>query len=426
MTEDFLHFIWQFQYFDKHNLQTTDGKPLEILSPGRLNTHAGPDFSAARLQSEALTWAGNVEIHLCSSDWERHQHRQNAAYESVILHVVWKHDKAIFRKDGTLLPVLELEGRTNVKLLDQYKTLTGSRLEIPCQAQFPSVKLLYKIQAFDRALLQRLETKAGLVSELLAANGQDWEETAFQVLCRNFGFKVNSEPFLKLAQRLPLKILQKHADNRPQTEALLFGQAGLLNEDSQDEYGQLLQREYSFLSQKYTLADKQLDAVEWKFHRLRPANFPSLRLAQLAGFLHKNPHIFSTLSDWETPKDLFAKFEIETSDYWKRHYILGKKTIKSTPGFGKSSMENVVINTVAPLLVAWSQQKGKPDWVEKAVNLLESLPAEDNHITRLWESLGQPVKTASDTQAVTEQYNHFCQPRRCLSCRVGIAILQNE
>ena len=419
MQEDFLHFVWRFQHFDKQHLTTTDGKPLQILQTGKVNTDAGADFSEARVVIDGLTWAGTVEIHLRSSDWQHHRHDTNAAYENVVLHVVWQHDKAIFRQDATPLPTLELDGKVNSHLLARYKSLLANALAIPCQAEWQSVEAIYKWQMLDFALMQRLEQKAAGVQQLLFSNQQDWEETAYQVLARNFGFKINSEAFLSLAQRLPLKIIQKHADNLLQTEALLFGQAGLLETAAEDEYVRQLKKEYAFLSHKYNLHQTRMNAVEWKLLRLRPANFPHLRIAQFAAFLQKNPNVFSTLLHAETTPNLKKSFDLQPSPYWNHHYLLGKVTEASVPDFGKSSLENVLINSVVPLLVCYAGAKDNTVYIEKAVSVLESLPAEKNTITNLWKELGLKVANAFDSQASIELYNHFCSQKKCLSCKIG-------
>ncbi|MBC8109900.1 MAG: DUF2851 family protein, partial [Verrucomicrobia bacterium] len=239
----------------------------------------------------------------------------------------------------------------------------------------------------------------------------------------NFGFKVNSEVFLRLAQNLPLKVIQKHSNNLLQIEALLFGQAGLLEEAEEDEYVRLLKREYSFLSHKYDLQNSLIKASAWKFSKLRPNNFPTLRIAQWAAWLQQTPQLFSTIFEWSSPEKVQKQFQIKTSSYWQNHYIFGKETEKKVPAFGKSSTENILMNSLVPLLVAYAEAQDNKIYTEKAVLMLEKLPAEDNFITRIWESLGLKTKNAFDSQASIELYNHFCTQKRCLSCKIGTAIL---
>ncbi|MBC8110062.1 MAG: DUF2851 family protein, partial [Verrucomicrobia bacterium] len=357
MKEDFLYFLWQFQHFNAENLQTTQGKSLQILQTGTSNKNAGPDFSEAKLMIDGLIWVGNVEMHLKSSDWQQHQHQHNAAYDNVILHVVWQHDQVIFHKDGSPIPTLELEGKTNINLLNKYKSLISNQLDIPCEKFFSQVKDIYKFQMLDNSLMQRLQQKASIVGELLENNGNNWEETAYQLLAINFGFKVNSEVFLRLAQNLPLKIVQKHSNNLLQIEALLFGQAGLLEEAEEDEYVRLLKREHSFLSHKYNLQNSQIKASAWKLSKLRPNNFPTLRLAQWAAWLQQTPQLFSTIFEWDSPGKIQKQFQIKTSLYWQNHYIFGRETEKKVPAFGKSSTENVLMNSLVPLLVAYAESQ---------------------------------------------------------------------
>jgi hypothetical protein len=423
MHEAFLHFLWQFQYFSRHNVCTTAGEPLQVLHPGYLNTDAGPDFREARLQIGTLEWIGNVEIHLRTSDWFHHGHHTDPAYDQIILHVVWKHDGDIYRKDHTLIPTLVLEDKTPAELLGRYHDLVNNKEEIPCAAQFPSVKSLYKIQALEKALMQRLAHKAAMVKGLLQANRHDWEETTYQLLARNMGFKLNSDPFLQLAQAVPLKLLHKHRNNLLQMEALLFGQAGFLDTEPGDEYQQQLRKEYTFLSHKYGLAAAKLPAHIWKFLRLRPANFPTLRIAHLAALLQAHQHLFSLFIQTSSPREFVHLLQPEPSAYWQVHYSFGKTT-SSAAVMGKESKENILINTVVPLMVCYAGEKGNNDFIDKAIGLLEQLPAENNRITRIWKSLQLPVTQAFDAQGSIELYTQFCTQKKCLACPVGMSLIK--
>jgi len=425
MKEDFLHFLWQFQLFNKQLSTTTSGKSFSVLKTGTKNKNAGPDFSSASIELENITWAGNIEIHLKSSDWNVHYHQNNAAYENVILHVVWRHDKEIYLNDGTPIPTFELEGKTDLNLLKTYKELINNNSNIPCSPYFKDVSRIIKLQALDVALMQRLEQKSEFILEILERKLNNWEETAYQVLAKNFGFKINSDSFLRLSEVLPLKILQKHSDNLQQIESLLFGQAGLLSYN-EDEYTLSLKKEFNYLSHKYDLEKKQMNAIEWKMLRLRPANFPTFRLAQYASFIYSNPNIFSALLDWENYSDLKSKFKIKISNYWRNHYSFNSTSTEPTPQFGKSSFENIVINTIVPLLVAYSKVKDSDFYIAKAVTLLENISAEKNNIISIWEELGLPIKTAFDSQASIELFNNFCQLKKCLSCKIGVSIVSKN
>ncbi|QHT65906.1 DUF2851 family protein [Rhodocytophaga rosea] len=425
MQEDFLHFIWQFQYFNRQQLLTTASESLHILNPGLANDHAGPDFSQARIRIGNIEWAGQVEIHIKSSDWEAHQHQHDLAYENVILHVVWHNDKPICRKDGSLIPTLELKERVNVQLLGRYNYLLANKNVIPCASLFALVPDIHKVHALDKALMQRLQYKAATVQELLAVNGQDWEETTYQWLARSMGFKLNAEPFLQLAKAIPLKLLQKHRDNLLQMEALLFGQAGFLEEQSNDAYVQSLQKEYKFLSHKYQLAGTKLSVGQWKFAKLRPVNFPTLRIAHLAALLQVHQNLFSLFIHTDTLHAFADILAAPPSSYWQHHYTFEKET-KITSHLGKESISNLVINTVVPILACYAQQKDKYAYIDTAIAWLESLPAEDNYITRLWKELQLPVKNAFDAQASIELYNIFCVPVKCLSCPVGVHLIKKS
>ncbi|AEI47887.1 DUF2851 family protein [Runella slithyformis] len=427
MSEDFLYFLWQFQYFQKTNLQTAGGEALQILAVGLRNTNAGPDFLNGRVLIDGLEWVGNVEMHLRSSDWHRHTHTHDRAYDSVILHVVWENDAVIERPDGSLVPTLALKPLTSLLLLQKYRALLDSREVIPCARQFEGVPELQKRSMLDRALLQRLQRKAATVHEMLARNQQDWEETTYQLLAQNFGFKINAEPMLRLAQGLPLKVLLKHRDNLTQLEALLLGQSGLLtNAPGADDYSMVLEREYAFLATKYGVNSHQLRAHEWKFLRLRPANFPTVRLAQLATLIQQQTSFFSLFIHADTVPQLSNVLHVQQSDYWRKHYLFQKESAVKVPALGKTSVENIIINTVVPLLVAYSEARDNRSFLDKAMGFLEQLPTEKNHVTEVWETLGQSAKNAFDSQAVIELYTHFCQPKHCLSCTIGTTLLRHS
>ncbi len=426
MSESFLHYLWQFQYFDKKELKTTVGDELVIFKAGIHNTDAGPDFSQIKVKIDGIDWAGSAEIHIKSSEWMDHGHQHDRAYENVVLHVVWEEDKPIYRNDGTRIPSLELKGRVDGQLINEYQKLINNSSVIPCEHSFRKIDHLVKLSMVDKALMKRLEDKANTVTDLLNQNQGDWEETTYQLLAGNFGFKVNKEPFLQLGKALPYKIIQKHRDQLLQVEALLFGQAGFLVAKTKDEYITKLFTEYEFLSKKYSLQSSQMNAAQWKFLRLRPSNFPTLRIAQLASLFHFRKSIFSHLIEIEDYKSLKQFFEITPSPYWQTHYRFGKKAEGMVPDFGEASVDIVIINSVIPLLVAYG--KAKDDWsqVDKAVNILQHITSEKNKIVTLWKDLGYTSKTAFDSQGLIELYQNFCQRRQCLNCAIGSAILKPD
>lgn len=423
MTESFLHYLWQFQYFDKKELKTTSCELVQVLHPGMRNTHAGPDFSEAKIKIGNLEWRGSVEIHIKASGWNDHRHGDDAAYEKVILHVVWENDKPISRSDNSAMPTLELKNKVDPSLWSTYKKLFTSAERIPCSSLWRKVDDLVKLSMLDKALTQRLETKASVVIEMLQRNQGDWEETAYQLLSKNFGFKVNTDSFQRLAESLSYRILLKHIDQPYQVEALLFGQAGFLEKVRIDEYTRLLVREFKLLEKKYGLESKRLHKSQWRFLRLRPANFPTVRLAQLAAVIHQRKNIFSTILNTIDFKDLYAWLAVQQSDYWKAHYQFGKVT-NSVPVLGRSSIQNLIINTAVPLLAAYAITHDYHSYMERAVDWLQQIPAEKNTITRQWTELGYNAKTSFDSQALIELYIAYCMKRRCLDCAVGASLIQ--
>lgn len=423
MTESFLHYLWELQYFNKELLLTTKGEEILIFHPGQRNTHAGPDFFNARVRIGDMEWVGSVEIHIHASGWIEHKHNVDPAYENVILHVVWKDDKPVKRDDGSRLPTLELRNRVDDELLLHFTKLMHSPEIIPCSSKLNTVSPLVKFSMLDKVLVERLASKAEEILKTFQRNNNDWEETCFQLLARNFGFKVNSDPFQQLAQSLPFKYLLKHADKLLQVEALLFGQAGFLEDENNEAYYQLLQREYKLLGQKYRLFARRLNKVQWRFLRLRPANFPTIRIAQLASLVYYRKNLFSSILAIDSVKGLTAFFSVGQSDYWLHHFQFFKAWKEAVNTLGKASIQNIIINTVAPILVAYSKSKHEQVYIDRAVSILQNLQAESNNITKQWETFGMDAGTAFDSQAMVELYNNYCLRRRCLSCKIGTALV---
>lgn len=436
MNEDLLSFIWRFQYFDASDLRIDSGESVQVIRTGNLNSNAGPDFSHARIKIEGVDWIGSVEIHTKSSDWMLHEHTGDAAYESVILHVVWENDVPIYRPDKTLLPVLSLKGLVRLSILERYAALMDTQQiynanGIACHEQFASVSDLQKLSMLDKVLLERLDQKATKVFELWQSNQQDWEETTYQWIGQHFGFKLNDPAFLRLTQALPLKTLLKHRDQITQLEALFFGTAGLIPEaphrsGTEESYIQDLRREYQFLAAKYQLKHLQMSSHEFKFLRLRPAGFPTIRLSQFACLLHKNGALFSSLIHALSVTDLHRLFNLKQSGYWIHHFQFGKLSRSDVPQIGKDAVNLLIINAAVPLLVAYAKQRHQPELLDKAVSWLSELPSENNRITREWEILEMKVKTAADSQALIEWYNHYCTAKKCLECNVGAALVRSS
>lgn len=424
MQEGFLHYIWQFQYFNKGNLITSDGEKINVQFPGFLNQDAGPDFRESKILIESIEWRGSIEIHIKSSDWNLHKHTANKAYDNVVLHVVWQDDKKVFRSDGSVIPVLELKDRVDLDLLKRFQALVEEPDEnIPCSKSIAEVPDILKIEMLDRVAMERLELKSGGVIKRLEALNGNWEETAYQFLARSFGLKINAEPFEKLSSFLPFKLVKKHIQSSFELESLIFGVAGFLEDNIADEYYLELRKQYIYLKHKYEL-HLQLNKEEWKFLRLRPANFPTLRLAQFASMLKGNSNLFDAFLNISTSKDLNDWLIKSPSDYWKNHLNFGKTTPQSSNTLGKSTRDVIVINTVVPIVAAYGKYVNDQKYVDQAVTLLENIKAETNKIINGYISIGFNPSSALDSQALLHLSANYCSKKRCFKCSIGNHIIR--
>lgn len=423
MEEAFLHFIWKFQQFDHSQLKSDDGMTIDIFEPGFKNTDAGPDFKNAKIKIGDIIWNGNVEIHVKASDWNRHKHQYDLSYDNVILHVVWSNDAEVCRQDGTVIPALELNELISEGILERYQRLLVPQDEILCTNFLEGINDLTKLSMLDNALARRLEIKSQKIFRDIGLTDHDWEEIAWQAIAQNFGFKTNSESFRDLAKSLPLKVLKKESNDIHTIEALLFGQAGFLDVNPVDNYQVSLKKEFEFKKKKYGL-DQRLSRHQWKFLRLRPANFPTVRIAQLAVLVSTHPNLFSLFIDHSSIKSLIRILATEQSEYWKTHYDFSKKAKSPIGNLGQNSIENILINTVAPLLFAYGIHKDNDLMKDRAIELLSYLKPEKNHIINKWIAVGFQVKSAFDSQALIEQYNGFCKRKRCLDCQIGADIIR--
>ena len=422
MQEDFLHYIWRLQQFAHRELRTTEGETIEILDTGTHNHHDGPDFSLARIRIGEQLWVGNVEIHVQASEWRAHGHQHDVAYENVILHVVYTEDEPIYRDMGHRLPCLELRQRIAPNLLAAYRKLRHNEYWIACQHHFYLTSEMTRTLWLDRLLVERLQRRTEVLTEALAATQSDWEETYYRLLCRALGGSVNGDAFAQLAERTPLRILLRHKHSLLQLEALLFGQAGLLTEARKDDYPQLLQREYRLLRQKYGLAP--LTVSQWRFMRLRPANFPTVRIAQLATLLFRTGQLFSKTLAAQNSAELMNMFAVELSNYWRDHYVFDKATTVRSKRLGKATVQLLLINHVAPFLFFYGRHRNEAALQDQALALLEDMPPERNAVITEWEKLGLQPTSAYQTQALLELKKQYCTPKRCTSCALGHTILQ--
>jgi hypothetical protein len=421
MTEEFLHYIWMFRRYDPE-LTLISGEHLIVLDPGIHNSDSGPDFFNARIRIGKTLWAGNVEIHVNGSDWMRHGHHTDSAYNSVILHVVWNSDTLVKRSNGLALPVLELNGKFPESLWKTYLGFLSSRQWIPCEALLRHTDSLRVHAWLDRLLVSRLERKSAAVEEALAFSEKDWTQTFYRLLATQLGFKLNNLAFAMLAQSLPYPLLARHADDLFQVEALIFGQAGMLEADFHDDYPNRLRKEYKHLRHKFGL--KPIDAHLWKFMRLHPGNFPTLRLAQFASILHRTGSSADLLFEAGDRAVYLGLFSSEASEYWTTHYLFDKPSAPRRKSLGSASADLLLINLVAPLLLTYGKRKHEPAFTERALDLLMQIKGEDNSIIRHWASLGMDVSSAAFTQALLELKTSYCDRKKCLECLIGSELMK--
>lgn len=422
MKECILHYIWQYKLFVQHDLYTTDGQAVEVIDVGKPNIHAGPDFFNAKIKIGKTLWAGNVEIHTLASDWNRHAHQGNKNYGNVILHVVKKADIPVFRLDGQKIPQLELSFVEDIE--QHYQTLLANAKWIACEDKLKGVDAIY-IRAWKYLLMtERMEQKVKEIDDLLLRNMQHWEETFFLVLCKHMGFSVNNDAFYRLAVSTSWQIVQKCASDLFRLEALLFGQSGLLHGTiTNDAYICNLKGEYEFLKRKFNL--QPVENLQWRLLRLRPDNFPHIRIAQLAALLFRQKNLFNYIINNPNVEALMKLFNmVEVSEYWQSHYLPnGKLHVSKPKKMGQNSVYSLLINAVAPMLFAYGEHKQIQELKDRALGLLDELPPENNHIIRKWQAIGMEINSAGDSQAFIYLYKNYCEEKKCLRCRMGHQIL---
>lgn len=423
MNEDLLHYVWKFQLFNHNNLKLTSGEDIEIIKPGSHNFDSGPDFFNGQIKIDQTTWAGNVEIHTLSSHWFLHNHQSNEAYDKIILHVVWQDDKPVKQSNGYLIPTIELKGLVSKSVIEKYEDLKKSKVWIPCENEIDKVDSIVVQQAKNRTLIERLERKTDRILQVLSLTNNDWEETFYHFLAKYFGFKTNAVPFELLATSAEFKIIRKLQANSTQLLALLFGQAGFLNSELKDAYPSELKKEYDFLKRKFQL--KPLEVSLWKFMRMRPSNFPTIRIAQFGAIYLKNSQLFQSILEADSISELVKLFEVKSDNYWENHFrfdVVSKQ--KSTKNLGRSSINLLIINVVTPFLFIYGKKVGNEEYVEKSFKFLENLPAEKNSIIKKWNALGVNTESSFDSQALIQLKNEYCDPKKCLNCAIGNFILK--
>jgi len=424
MKEAFLHFLWKSKRFDPFGLKSTTGAAIKLLNYGMHNDHAGPDFLNGQLEIDGILWCGNIEMHVKSSQWYQHAHDCDPAYDNVILHVVLEDDRPVKRVDGSLLPTLIIKDRVPPGLIRSYQRLMNQSSWIPCQHSFRNVKDIILQSCLDHSMVNRLERKTVVIREILEKTNWDWEEVFYLFLAKNFGLKVNAIPFYMLAQNLSSKILLRHRDKIVELEALLFGQAGMLEKDFVDEYPKRLKQLYKGFKNKYKL--QPIPMSTWKYLRLRPANFPTIRIAQFARLIHQSNHLFSKVLAIKNIKEGINMFDVEISHYWKDHFVFDKLSKVSRKKLGANTIHLFIINTIVPFLFLYGKRRLQSSYQELALDLLTALPAEKNSIISGWEKLGVTVENAQHSQALIELKTQLCVNKKCLSCKIGNEVLKNQ
>ncbi|GIZ08839.1 DUF2851 family protein [Flavobacterium sp. UMI-01] len=423
MKEDFLHYLWKFQKLDVRNLQTTNQDSLIIHQQGQYLKLAGPDFFNAQISIGNQKWAGNVEIHLKSSDWYLHHHERDAAYENVILHVVWEHDTAVFRQDNTEIPVLELQSYVDKLTLQTYQSLIKPKSWIFCEKDLKNIEGFLLQNWQERLFFERLERKSQFIYDLLAETNNDWEAVLFCLLAKNFGLNTNGDSFLQLAQSIPFSIIRKESFEVENLESLFFGNAGLLDGEKEDNYFKDLKFRYFYLLHKYQLDKATVFPVQ--FFKHRPDNFPTIRLSQLANLYHLHQNLFSKIQELRIVEDFYQLFQVTTSLYWQNHYQFDKQSPKKNKRLSSSFIDLLIINTIIPLQFAYAKSKGE-DVTEQLIYLLSQVEPEKNSVMDKFVFHGIKPLNAFETQALLQLKNEYCAKSKCMDCSIGMELLKTK
>lgn len=422
MNEDFLHYVWKYKLFSKNNIKTTDNEVLTVLKSGIHNKNSGPDFLNSELKIENQLWIGNIEIHIKSSDWYLHNHEIDANYDAVILHVVWEDDATIYMKNNKSLPTLILKNLVDKAVFVNYQQLFSKEQRwIPCQSEIASVDNFIFNNWKERLFFERLERKSNLIKETLIEENNNYEAVLFQLLAKNFGLKVNGASFLKLAKSVNFSIIRKCSFNENELSALLFGQAGFLEDDFEDAYYLSLKEEYTYLKHKHHL--QPISKNEFSFFRMRPPNFPTIRIAQLISLFVKHQNLFSKLMMIKSLNDFYELFSVEVHPFWKMHYNFEKQSKSSPKKLTKPFVDLLIINTIIPLKFLY--QKSREEVNENEfLDLLKKIKPEKNNIISKFTELKITTKNVFETQALLELKNNYCTPKRCLECAIGSYLLK--
>ena len=423
MKEDFLHYLWKFKNFNTPALKTTAGEIITIIHVGQYLEQAGPDFFNAQIIIGNQKWAGNVEIHLKSSDWYVHHHEKDSAYENVILHVVWEHNTEIFRSDNSVIPVLELKNYVASETLFNYQSLRSAKSWLFCENQLADLDEFLLRNWQERLFFERLERKSKPILDLLIQTNSDWEAVLFSLLAKNFGLNTNGEQFLKIVNAIPFSVIRKECSELENIEALLLGNAGLLDLDKEDCYFKDLKFRYYYLLQKHQLDKPILAPVQ--FFKHRPDNFPTIRLSQLAVLYHSQQNLFSKIIVPKSVVTIYKFFEVSASPYWLNHYQFDKVSPKKRKLLSKSFVDLLIINTILPIQFAYAQSQGKEN-SEDLIQLVQEMAPEKNAIIDKFKFFGIAAKNAFDTQSLLQLKNEYCNKSKCMSCAIGIELIKNN
>ena len=423
MTEAFLQYVWRHQLMSSDRLFTTNNEEISVIKIGTFNSDAGPDFLNAKIKIGDTVWAGDVEIHIKSSNWNQHKHNRQKAYNSVILHVVSVHDKEIETEKGIHIPTLVMPILPHIT--ENYNSLMSCTTQIRCAKQLPHIDDIHISLFLERLVAERFEEKAKRIAILFSENNHDWKETLYQQLARNFGLKTNSDAFENLAKSLPLIIIEKHHNDLFQIEALLFGQANIWSaEENCDEYELSLRKEYAFLQKKYGLTP--ISHTWWKFARMRPCNFPTIRIAQFTHLIYTSQSFTSKIIESTSLQNVSSLLICKASAYWETHYLFGKKSPKHSCEIGSLAIENCIINTVIPFLFAYGKTHNDETMTQRALDFLRELPPEKNAVITKWEESGIAVPDAFTSQGLLQLYKAYCEQGICFHCRIGHIILNKK
>jgi hypothetical protein len=423
MQEQLIHFIWYRKLFNQEGLTTTEGHSVQILHTGIPNKDQGPDFLQARIRVDDQLWAGHVEIHILSSSWYLHMHDQDTHYNNVILHVVWTEDQPVFTQAGSRIPCIELKGRIDQLLLERYNHLMNNEEWIPCASSLQMIPEITKTSWLERLMSERLESKTDFICRILKQCGNDWEQTFFVVLARQLGAPANSDAMESLALKIPLNLLRKHGDRTDQIEAILFGVAGMLTSEIGTGYPVLLKKEFDFLKDKYSL--QPMPSLRWKFMRMRPVHFPTIRIAQLAKIIAGTTQFVSLLAEIESPDDWIKIFMITPDNsYWQNHFHFKSTSSISDKRLGRETAVSLVINVIAPYMFVYGKMQGLEKIKECSIKFLSQMPSEKNAVIKGWNKCGWSAQDAGQTQAMLHLKKYYCDSRRCLHCAIGLKVMK--